>query len=144
MNKNRKFAADGDIFTNNFSNTLFKPCFSGKSRSCTSLFVCVVTVTGVAVRKSFPRLIVFFVSLLNSFSLHGTSEEEDLTQTTPRRLHPERQRQDEMAAGENHRSGRLRADLPRYDTPRLLVPWSLAEAVCTRTGRWMELNRLVM
>lgn len=33
MNKNRKFAADGDIFMNNFSNALFKSCFSGKSRS---------------------------------------------------------------------------------------------------------------
>lgn len=124
MNKNRKLAADGDIFMINFSDTLFKPCFSGKSRSYTSLFVCVVTVTGVVILKSFPRVSAFFVSLLNSFILHGTSEEEDLTQTTPRRLHPERQRQDEMAAWENHRSGRLWADLPRYDTPRLPVLWS--------------------
>lgn len=59
LNKNRKFAADGDIFMNNFSHTLFKPCFSGKSRSYTSLFVCVVTVTGVVILKSFLRLSAF-------------------------------------------------------------------------------------
>lgn len=66
------------------------------------LFLCVVT----------RIIIITFFFKLYIFSLHGTSQEEGPTQTAPRRLHLERQRQDEMAAGENHRSGWLRAHLP--------------------------------
>lgn len=143
MNKNRKFAADGDIFMNNFSNTLFKSCFSGKSRSYTSLFECVVTVTGVVIRKSFSRLIAFFCFFIEQLQSPWHQRR--------RRPYPNHSQKASSWTPATRRDGGW-----GKSSVRAALGWStsvrhasstcalVAEAVCTRTGRWMKLNRLVM